>query len=151
MFTLIVCTRLTGILLMDILENICPTIINRDKGTIVSIICLVGFLILLELTKFSTIKHQQATNKNWTKVNVTGYLNRFIICFPVLLDKEEERYHMKQHAINLVFSDKFNLLAIVVILGNSLILNFSSLSFNKMAGIFKRNKLIRETIGKFID
>lgn len=105
-FTLIVCTKLTGIRLMLILENTWPTIMNDDNGTMVCMMVLVGFLMPDDLKTLSITAHQQETMRNCTKVKVTGYLNVFIICLAVLLDSDEQIYHMKQHSKNLELSDK---------------------------------------------
>jgi hypothetical protein len=69
-------------------------------------IILVGFLIPVDLKILSMSVHQQATIKNCIKVKVTGYLNVFMICLAVLLDKEEETYHIKQQSKNLEFSER---------------------------------------------
>lgn len=87
------------------LENTWPTIINDDKGTMVCMMALVGFLMPDDLKTLSIKAHQHETMMNCTKVKVTGYLKVFIICLAVLLDSEEQMYHMKQHSRNLELSD----------------------------------------------
>lgn len=87
------------------LENTLPTIINDDKGTMVCMMALVGFLMPDDLKTLSIKAHQHETMMNCTKVKVTGYLKVFIICLAVLLDSEEQMYHMKQHSRNLELSD----------------------------------------------
>lgn len=45
---------------------------------------------------FAKSKQYAETNPNCTKVRVTGYLNWFMICFPVLEDTADEAYHSAQ-------------------------------------------------------
>jgi len=73
---LIVCTVLTGMRAIAILENMCPPTWKQPIGKVSLMIALVGIRNLLKRTT-GLIKTRQntATKPNCTKVRVTGYRN----------------------------------------------------------------------------
>ena len=92
-----VCTVLTGIREIAILENICPPTWNSPIGNVSFKIALVGLLSLVSLTAgLANSKQNAATKPNWTIVNVMGYLNWVRMAFPVFDDIAEDMYHSEQ-------------------------------------------------------
>ena len=71
-------------------------------GSVLSNIARVGFLSR-ENWMSGLVKSRQypATNANWMKVNVTGYLNWFRMTFPVLDDRADDEYHKAHNTQNL--------------------------------------------------
>lgn len=71
--TLMVCTVLTGMRDIAILENIWPPTWKTPMGNVLWMIALLGYRSLEKRTR-GLMKRRQypATKPNWTKVRVTG-------------------------------------------------------------------------------
>ena len=90
-----VCTVLTGIREMAMLENMWPPTWKRPMGTVSLSIARVGRRSLEKRTRGDMNSRQYpATKPNWMNVRVTGYLNWFMIDFPVLDESAEEVYQI---------------------------------------------------------
>ena len=92
-----VCTVLTGMREMAMLENICPPTWKTPFGSVFFRIARVGFRNR-EKRMIGLMKRRPypATKPNCTKVKVTGYLYLIRIDFPVLEERAEEVYHRAQ-------------------------------------------------------
>jgi hypothetical protein len=102
--TLMVCTVLTGTLLMAREPNICPPTWKAAMGKVPLRMARVGLRsrpvhpssFLLHTT------HNPATNANWTIVSVTGKRKLLRMTLPVLLDIAELEYQSVQSETNLI-------------------------------------------------
>ena len=72
-FTLIVCTVLTGILEMAMLEKMCPPTWKHPMGNVSRRMAFVGGRSRLNRTTgLINTRQNAATKPNWTKVRVMG-------------------------------------------------------------------------------
>ena len=90
-------TVLTGMRDIAMLEKMWPPTWKHPMGRVSRSMALLGGLNLLKRTT-GLMKSMQksATKPNWTKVKVTGYLNRVMMALPVLDDSADDMYHSEQ-------------------------------------------------------
>lgn len=118
-FTLIVCTRLTGIFSVAILLAIWPPTWNRANGAVVAMIALVGNRSPpdspgtdrngVTRARSDRVIHHDETKQNCMSVSVTGCGNEFRIVLDEVFDNAEERYLQPRTLIRLMQFNKKDL------------------------------------------